>query len=334
MRKHVPFTKIGQYRNIIRDVCHVPDGEIRKIQPTLTFTGTTKIHGSNAGISCTKEDGIWYQSRKNIITPEKDNAGFTFFASQREDFWYKIFDYLYKDGYITTIFGEWAGKGIQSGVAVAELEKRFVVFAVKYTGIEDEADHFYIKPDFMNEDLDIYNIYDFPTHTIEIDFNTPELAQAKMIDLVDAVEKECPFAKYFGISGVGEGLVWSCFDENDHRIHIFKTKGEKHSASKVKTIAPVDVEKMNSVREFVEYAVTENRLNQAVEQVFTIISEEPRIQMMGDFLKWINKDVISEEIDTLNENGLEPKDVGKAMSVKARMWFMEFLDKEVMKCLQ
>jgi hypothetical protein len=331
MKKFISFTKIGQYRHIIRNVCHVPEGEVRATHPTLTFEGAIKLHGTNAGICHTPADGIWYQSRKNIITPEKDNAGFAFFASNRKDFWYKIFDYLHKDGYITTIFGEWCGGNIQTGVALNHLSKRFVVFAIKYTGIEDEADHFYTQPDFMNEDLDVYNIFDFLTYELEIDFNYSQIAQAEMIKLVDEVEEECPFSKHFDAHGIGEGIVWSHYDENGHRDHIFKTKGEKHSASKVKTVAPVDIEKMNSVNEFVEYAVTENRLNQAIEQVFTSASETPRIQMMSDFLKWVNRDIIMEEMDVLNENGLEPKDVGKAMSVKARMWFMNYLDKVVME---
>ena len=110
MKKHIPFTKIGQYRNIIRDVCYVPEGEVRATQPTLHFSATTKLHGTNAGISYNPTDGIWYQSRKNIITPEKDNAGFAFFAEAGRDFWMRIFEYLQKDNYTTTIFGEWCGK--------------------------------------------------------------------------------------------------------------------------------------------------------------------------------------------------------------------------------
>ena len=327
MKKFIRFTKIGQYRNIIKNVCHVPEGMVVSEYPTLTFKGTVKLHGTNAGISYTAEDGIWYQSRKSKITPEKDNAGFAFAMSTKEEYWYMVMKDLNKDGYITSIFGEWVGKGIQKGVAISELSKRFVVFAVKYTGIEDEADHYYIEPTFRNKDLDIYNILDFPTYTLSIDFNHPELAQVKMIKLVEEVENECPFAKNFGVSGIGEGIVWTNYNENGYREHIFKTKGEKHSVSRVKTIAAVDIEKVNSINEFVEYAVTENRLNQAIEQVFTIADKKVQIQMMGDFLRWINKDILTEEKDVLQENGLELKDVGRALSSKARLWFMIYLDK-------
>ena len=328
MQKMIKFTDIGQFRSTVHNVCHIAEGEVRATQPTLRFLGSCKLHGTNAGISFSKEDGIWYQSRKNIITPIKDNAGFAFFAESNKDFWIKIFDYLYKDGYITTVFGEWCGGSIQKGVALNQLDKCFVVFAIKYTGVEDEVDHFYIKPDFMNEDIAVYNIYDFVNFSIDIDFNQPQLAQATMVDLVLAVEKECPFAKEFGISGVGEGIVWAHYDENGHRDHIFKTKGEKHSSSKVKVLAAVDVEKVNSINEFVEYTVTENRLNQAIEQVFTVNAETPSIKKMGDFLRWISRDVIKEEMDTAVANNLEPKDFGKALSTKARLWFMTYLDSQ------
>lgn len=322
----IPFTKIGQYRNIIRDVCYVPEEEIRREQPTLTFSGSVKLHGTNAGISHTKEDGIWFQSRNNIISPSKDNAGFASFAQMREAFWVGLFNTIGKDGYITTIFGEWCGGSIQKNVAINQLDKRFVVFAVKYTNIIDEADHFYVKPSFRSPGLGIYNILDFTQYFITIDFNNPKLAQVEMIKLVEEVELECPFAKFFGVSGIGEGIVWSHYGENGMRGHIFKTKGEKHSSSKVKVLADVDVEKLSSIEDFVKYAVTENRLSQGIEQVFTTSSEVPRIQKMGDFLQWINRDIIKEELDVLEENGLEPKDVGKALSQKARTWFMCYLD--------
>lgn len=44
-------------------------------------------------------------------------------------------------------------------------------------------------------------------------------------------------------------------------------KGEKHSASKVKTLAAVDPERLVNITEFVEYAVTENRLEQGTQKV-------------------------------------------------------------------
>jgi len=105
-----------------------------------------------------------------------------------------------------------------------------------------------------------------------------------------------------------------------------KTKGKKHSSSKTKTIAPVDVEKLNSIQEFIAYAVTENRMEQAIVEVFA--EEEPTIQKMGDFLRWLVKDIAEEEVDVLEENGLIVKDIGRYIANKARPWFQALLDKQ------
>lgn len=123
---------------------------------------------------------------------------------------------------------------------------------------------------------------------------------------------------------VGEGIVWSFhFDQND--VVRFKVKGEKHSSSKVKTIAAVDVEKMNSIHEFVEYAVTENRLLQGVEYVFTQNYVQPDITRMGDFIRWVMGDIIKEEMQVMQESNLEPKAVGGFVSKKAAAWFKQYL---------
>ena len=50
-----------------------------------------------------------------------------------------------------------------------------------------------------------------------------------MIEITEAVENECPVGKHFGVSGVGEGVVWTCVSEgwNDSGTW-FKVKGEAH----------------------------------------------------------------------------------------------------------
>jgi hypothetical protein len=110
-------------------------------------------------------------------------------------------------------------------------------------------------------------------------------------------------------------------------IYRMKTKGDQHSNTKVKKLASVDVEKVSSIKEFVEYAVTENRMEQAVSEIFG--KEEPTIQKMGDFLRWLIKDIVDEESDTLEENGLSVKDIGKYISNAARPWFQNLLNQNV-----
>lgn len=124
----------------------------------------------------------------------------------------------------------------------------------------------------------------------------------------------------FEIGMVGEGIVWVC----DYKgvVHRFKVKGEKHSSSKVKTLAPVDTEKIGTIKDFVEYAVTESRFNQGLEKVFPN-SEPIDIKKMGNLIKWVVDDIIKEETDTLVVNGLEPKDVGKYVSTRVKEMFFK-----------
>jgi hypothetical protein len=89
--KHYAWPKIGQFRNTIRfvkdkikfaglDEENKPIYDNLKIMPRLAFVGTVKLHGTNASV-CVGKDEIWFQSRKNIISVEKDNAGFVAFAA-------------------------------------------------------------------------------------------------------------------------------------------------------------------------------------------------------------------------------------------------------------
>ena len=347
--KLVHFPSIDQFRTIVKNVkdttAFIGIDENGKAvfnydveYPTITFSGTVKLHGTNTGICYdTNSEEIWFQSRENIITPEKDNAGFAFFANFiKEDFrnYFEVLEETYniKDS-IISIFGEWAGPGIQKGVGISKISKKsFFIFDVKITpnDLENNKVSWLNLKDIQWLDLDsVFYICGFPTYTIDIDFNQPELIQNKLVELTEAVEAACPVSKQLKVEDecIGEGIVWRAKVNNE--VFRFKVKGEAHSSSKEKTIASVDIEKINSINEFVEYAVTENRLLQGVEQVFTSKGEELDIKKMGDFIKWVSNDVIKEESDTMVENNLEPKDIGSTLSTKARKWFMNYLNNQV-----
>jgi len=339
-QKHVAFNKIGQFRDTIRNIKHQtyftgldvsgePIYDESKELPIITFSGTVKLHGSNGSICFSDEAELWYQSRNRILTIGKDNNGFWQFCHNREKSWKVLLNQVVdqvtdenKPIGIVSIFGEYCGQGINSGCAIHKLPKMFVIFAVKI--VPTEGDSYYIVSNNLRDPSNqIYNISDFKTFMVDVDFNHPEIAQNKFTELVDEVERECPVGKIFGVSGIGEGIVWTA--EYNNEKHSFKTKGQLHSATKVKTIASVDIEKINNVNEFVRYAVTENRLDQAISEVFE--GKEPTIKQMGDFLKWIVKDIGEEEADTLKENNLILKDTTRAISNKARPWFQNLLNK-------
>jgi len=341
MKKHCSFSHIGQYRNIVRTITertrYVGKDEngnaiydnLRPL-PVQTWKGTIKTHGTNAGVTMNKDGEIWAQSMENIITVESDNAGFAFFVESHKDIFRTFFEQIDFKGYdYVTIFGEFAGGNIQKNVAINGLPKMFIIFDIKrsYDTIE-QGDNIYSTEEeikqFRSNENNFYNVYDFETYEVEIDFNNPEIAQNKIVELTLQVENECPIGRYFGSIGIGEGIVFSYIDENGVKSR-FKSKGERHSVSKVRKLASVDIEKVNSINEFVEYAVTENRLNQGLEKIFGI-GGEIDVTKTGDFLRWVVGDVIKEEMDTMVENGLEPKQVAPAISKKGKNWLFEKLN--------
>jgi len=261
-----------------------------------------------------------------------DNAGFAFFADANKEQFASMFAKIAERSNIDTtkntisIYGEWCGGNIQKGVAICNLPKSFFIFGVKVTphhieGVEKQPSAYWVDyTDLKNNEAKIYNIDDFETYSLDIDFNMPELIQNKLGELTLAVEEECPVGKAFGFSGIGEGIVWSC--ELKGNIHRFKVKGEQHSSSKVKKLASVDTEKITSIKEFVDYAVTESRFNQAIEKIFP--NNEPvDVKKLGEVIKWVVNDIIKEETDTLVQNNLEPKDIGKYVSNKVREMFFK-----------
>ena len=91
--------------------------------------------------------------------------------------------------------------------------------------------------------------------------------------------------------------------------------------SKVRTTAMVDVEKAKSAADFVDYAVTENRLKQMFDKMIELGHPIDQTQT-GTFIKLVQADVFKEEIDTMVASLLEAKDVGGLIARRAKdFWF-------------
>lgn len=328
-----------QFRNVIREVqdrhqyeCHVdgvPQYDRSLKLPTLKFRGTVKLHGTNAGIVFTKTPNgfeVEAQSRSRVITPENDNMGFAKWVADNEEQLKKVVsEYAQSIGGLAlnekqiVFYGEWAGQGIQNGVAISQTPRKFWVFAIKVG--ETWMQNVSVLLDYVyQKDIEMLPITSFgDLYEIDIDFNRPEIAQAELVRLTQAVEDCCPIGKALGVEGVGEGIVWVNLDDPTRPLR-FKVKGEKHSTSKVKTLADVDVAKVESAVKFADYAATENRVKQAVQE---LTGGEPfDIKLMGDVIKWVAADIIKEESDVLAENGLTMKDVGKYTGQRTREIFL------------
>ena len=339
MSRFIGFPSIEQFRNVIREVKLNTDYKGKdedgkavyrndSLYPQITFTGTVKIHGTNAGV-CFDGTELWCQSRSNIITPVKDNAGFACFVHSKREYFTSALTRLYNKlhldaGDILAVYGEWAGGNIQKGVAVTGLDKFFSVFGVRivrgdeYRWVDPSVWHYEFT---AIEERSVYSIFDFPHHTITIDFNNPEQVQNELGSLTLQIEEECPVGKFFGVSGVGEGVVWTAYRENGQQ-YCFKVKGEKHSNSKVKVLAAVDTEKVANVKAMADKVCTENRMQQGRDWIVTQEGlDASRPENLGAFLKWLNGDIFKEEMDTIVDSGLTPKEVSKEVNRIGREFY-------------
>ena len=281
--------------------------------PTLKFRGTVKLHGTNASIVKYSDGRFEFQSRERVLSLDDDNADFMAEMLQKD--YQSLFDGIEFTDYIA-IYGEWCGGNIQKKVALNKLPKMFVIFGVKVDG-----EWMDLPPNLAMNASRIYNILQFPSYDVDIDFNNPELIQNKIIELTVAVETSCPVGKQLGIEGTGEGLVFTCATNQHWK---FKSKGEKHSVSKVKTLNALDVELMKNITEFVDMAVTENRLEQGL-SYFKENNIEIEPKNVGQFLRWIVTDVLKEEGDTLEKSGLDDKKIKNAIVSKARIWYLNLI---------
>lgn len=316
----INFPKIKQFKDIIYDVRKdhdfvgklndEPVYEHASRYPIYQFTGTVKLHGTNAAIVRYADGSTKFQSRNRELSIESDNAGFYEYMSG------KNIDNLFADyGFndYMAVFGEWCGGNIQNGVALNQIPKHFVTFAAILDGT-------YFKYFKSDKDNNIWNIYDIPTYTVEIDFEYPEKSVDTMNLLTDDVEKECPWGRNFGVSGIGEGIVWT----SHHCEYIFKTKGLLHRSSSDNSSAAIKSDSVDIIA-FVNQTVN----NERVENIFVKMVDcghKLSKKSTGIFLNMITDDILEEEKLSIAENNLDVKSVKQYIIQKAKNMFFAKLD--------
>ena len=158
---HIGFPSILQYRNIIQSVKQRAKHH-RLPVPSLEFTGTVKLHGTNASVfialpptatatatatatetqpeALAAAPQLWVQSRNRILTPQNDNFGFATHVEVNAAAFQELLAIartvyekgaaVGEDDYLG-IYGEWCGEQIQKGVALTGLPKMFVIFGIR-----------------------------------------------------------------------------------------------------------------------------------------------------------------------------------------------------------
>lgn len=349
--KFIKFPSIGQFKETIRhvtanaryigkDADGKPEFDLTKTLPNIPYVGHVKIHGTNASVVLTEND-FYAQSRNRILTPGDDNFGFAAFIHNIFNKSIEAVDKIRQRYFVTSteltyakrakhvvIYGEWCGPGIQKVVGISKIKQPvFVVFGIRVTDAEDRVR--WIDNEWVRGINDrIFIIEDFGEYKVDIDFNNPGLIQNTLIQYTEAVEAECPVAKYFGEIGIGEGVVWKpeCMDLQDDSSYWFKVKGEKHSGSgEVRVLLPVDTEKAASLAEFIKETVTPARLEQAYAYLKEMNKPLDR-KSTGDFIKWVITDIIKEHYDVMEASYIQPKAISLPVSNIARAWYFEKID--------
>ena len=187
------------------------------------------------------------------------------------------------------IAGEWIGPGIQKGVAISTFpSKLFVIVSAFINGIWlPDADYANIH----DEEEGFYNISRGGFYHRSLDLNNMTASVAAPQELANAVEKECPFAKTFNVSGKGEGIVWKAAPPFPSGAEFcLKTKGPSFTVNAYDSIsknkAGEKVEVKERARTFADVVLTEARLEQAWDFLRETGVEQGK-KGTGAFLKWL-----------------------------------------------
>jgi len=331
MKTHYPYPSIEQFRHVIRNVqrqaqyvgndedCD-PIYDHLKPLPVLDYQGTVKLHGTNFGVIRDKTTGeTWFQSREQIITPERDNAGAArFFSDKNLD---SIFDKI--PGNIVAIFAEWVGFGVQSKVAVSQISKRAVIFDIKIID-EDRWLSAEEVSKISDPDNAIYNVYDYGVFNVQIDFNKPEEINNQLVKITTEIADCCPVGKAFGVNDLGEGAVWRCITPGYESSKFWmKIKDERHAGSKVTALKEVDSEKITRLKEIAEKITPAWRLDQMLEKCCNLNNGGfIDLKQIGEFFKLVNQDICKEDMDILTDAGIEFKDVVKYVTQISKNYYL------------
>ena len=89
-------------------------------------------------------------------------------------------------------------------------------------------------------------------------------------------------------------------------------------------MSKVDEGKVIIINEVVDKVTPAFRLEQGIQETFdTLNGGEITRSGMGDYIRWVMKDIVKEDLDIITDAGLNMKDVGSGISKVARDYFFQ-----------
>lgn len=310
--------------------------EARKLnKPSFELIGTVKLHGTHADMVIDAKDAIGFQSRNQTdLQPEKDNEGFATFANPlKQDILALKNAYISRyralnpstpleTTYPVVIAGEFCGGKIQKKVALLQLKKQFVIVSVNVNDTWLPDDEY---GDIHDESIGIYNISRAGFFYRTLQLQNPAESEAEINTLVKQVEKECPYARTFGVSGIWEGIVWKSRGHSSNPDFWFKSKGEMFAVAAKPKLPAAASDSDGRIKSFAEAIVTENRMEQGWGYL-----KEMRVTRdmkgLGRFLKWVVEDCLREETRDMEEANIQEQNLKPAIVDIARLWYKTKVD--------
>lgn len=165
------------------------------------------------------------------------------------------------------------------------------------------------KAGFFYDDLNLANIDD---------------SEAKLGLLVKNVGRGCPYALTFGVSRIGEGIVWKSCELCGDPQFWFKSKEEEFVVEAAKKPG-FDLEKLRAserVNEFAKMATTVNRMQPGWDFLKEIKIPQDR-SWTGRFLSWLIDDCSTEEGREIEEAEIDKAKFKSAICLIGRGWYKE-----------
>jgi hypothetical protein len=306
---------------------------LEKAPPRVQYRAKVKLDGTNAGVQIHPDGRVIAQSRSQVLDGAADNMGFGSWVAENRGYFADL-----KQSEPIVVFGEWCGQGIQKRAAISQIARKiFVVFAIQLGSGEREAAKVEVEPEALRARLPEHpDVYVLPWQDVsfEIDFadDVRAKAEAERISAeVERIEREDPWVNtVFGVSGLGEGIVLypkgegTLLDRQWLSELMFKAKGEKHQAVRQKRAAQLEPEVVQGIEAFAELVLPEARLEQGLSEA---CQGKPEMKLIGAFLKWVAGDVQKECSAELSAANLTWEQVNRAISSRARGWFLRRLER-------
>lgn len=300
------FSSINQFRHVIKNLKHMGLDNIK-------FQGSTKLHGTNLAISL--QDGLVIHTRSGEL--QDNHFGCIEFVKENEQILTEVLLQIKgSDERIPMLHGELVGKGINKGAGICTIEGRY--FVMFNTSLNSDVREYLNTIPNTNDKL--INVEDAGIFICTISMNNIQETKEYLETLTLQVEQECPFTKQvFGISGIGEGIVWKPMDsELAKNTNLwFKTKGEKHSnnANNHKPKIILSSEELETIDDLVITLLPDWRLEQ-------FLPDELSDENYHGYLKDIFIDINKEESDLLDLDKPVRKELNRKLSQRIRSFYL------------